>query len=173
MTVFLSLGSNLGNREEHLRAAVRELMQRGVSVVRCASIYSTEPREVLDQPWFLNTVLWADTDLAPDDLLSVFLEIEQVQRRTRHQIKGPRTLDIDILFFGNKIVQKPGLTIPHPALSTRRFVLGPLAEIAPDFVDPVSGKTVQQLLTDCNDTATVARVSDAQVFCLPSPNARQ
>src|SRR5215467_5616879 len=101
MTVFLSLGSNLGNREEHLRAAVRELMQRGVSVVRCASIYSTEPREVLDQPWFLNTVLWADTDLAPDDLLSVFLEIEQVQRRTRHQSKGPRTLDIDILFFGN------------------------------------------------------------------------
>ena len=173
MTVFLSLGSNLGNREEHLRAAVRELIQRGVSVLRCASIYSTEPREVLDQPWFLNTVLSADTDLSTDDLLSVCLEIEQVHRRTRHQMKGPRTLDIDILFFGNKIVQKPGLIIPHPALSTRRFVLAPLAEIAQDFVDPVSGKTVGQLLTDCNDTATVTRVSDARVFCHPSPNAPQ
>jgi 2-amino-4-hydroxy-6-hydroxymethyldihydropteridine diphosphokinase len=173
MTVLLSLGSNLGNREEHLRSAVRELIQRGVSVVRCASIYSTEPREVLDQPWFLNTVLSADTDLSPDDLLSVCLEIEQVHRRTRDQIKGPRTLDIDILFFGNKIVQKPGLTIPHPALSTRRFVLAPLAEIATDFVDPVSGKTVRQLLTECNDTATVTHVCDAQVFCHPSPNARR
>jgi 2-amino-4-hydroxy-6-hydroxymethyldihydropteridine diphosphokinase len=173
MTVFLSLGSNLGNREEHLRAAVQELMQRRVAVLRCASIYSTEPREVLDQPWFLNTVLWADTDLSPDELLSVCLEVEQVQRRTRDQMKGPRTLDIDILLFGNKIVQKPGLTIPHPALSTRRFVLEPLAEIAPDYVDPASGKTVRQLLTDCNDTATVTRVSDAQVFCHPSPNAPQ
>jgi 2-amino-4-hydroxy-6-hydroxymethyldihydropteridine diphosphokinase len=173
MIAFLSLGSNLGNREEYLRAAVEGLTQRGVLVVRCASIYSTEPREILDQPWFLNTALWADTDLSPDDLLSVCMEIEQVQRRTRDQIKGPRTLDIDILFFGNKIVQKPGLTIPHQALSTRRFVLVPLAEIAPDFVDPTSGKTVQQLLTDCNDTATVTRVSDARVFCHPSPNARQ
>src|SRR5215831_6974791 len=173
MIVFLSLGSNLGNREEHLRAAVQGLTQCRVSVVRCASIYSTEPREVPDQPWFLNTVLCADTDLSPDELLSVCLQIEQVQRRTRDQIKGPRTLDIDILFFGNKIVQKPGLTIPHPAFSTRRFVLEPLAEIAPDFVDPVSLKTARQLLTDCNDTATVTLVSDARVFCHPFPNAQQ
>jgi 2-amino-4-hydroxy-6-hydroxymethyldihydropteridine diphosphokinase len=173
MIVFLSLGSNLGNREQHLRDAVHGLIQRGVSVVRCAAVYSTEPREVLDQPWFLNTVLRADTHLSADELLSVCHEIEQGQQRTRDQIKGPRTLDIDILFFGNKIVQKPGLTIPHPALSLRRFVLVPLADIAPDFVDPVSGKTVRQLLAECNDTATVTLVSDARVFCHPFPNAQQ
>jgi 2-amino-4-hydroxy-6-hydroxymethyldihydropteridine diphosphokinase len=173
MSVFLSFGSNVGDREEHLRAGVHGLSQRGISVVRCAPVYSTEPREVLDQPWFLNTVVWADTGLSPDELLSVCLEIEQVQRRTRDRIKGPRTLDIDILFFGNKIVQKPGLTIPHPALPTRRFVLVPLADIAPDFVDPLSGKSVLQLLTDCNDTATVTRVSAARVFCHPFPNAQQ
>jgi 2-amino-4-hydroxy-6-hydroxymethyldihydropteridine diphosphokinase len=171
--VYLALGSNLGDREEHLRSAIRGLAKRGMDIIRCASVYSTEPREVLDQPWFLNTVLEVRTDLTPDELLRTCLEVEKENHRTRDTNKGPRTLDIDILFYGNEVIRKPGLSIPHPAFSGRRFVLAPLAEIAPDFVDPTSGKTVGQLLEACTDAATVTRVSDAPVSFRPSPSAQQ
>ena len=173
MIVYLGLGSNVGNREEHLRSAIRGLPEYGIDIIRCASVYSTEPLEVLDQPWFLNTVLEANTSLSPDELLAACLAVESENHRMRDQHKGPRTLDIDILFCGDTIIHKPGLTVPHPSFSSRRFVLVPLAEIAPDFVDPLSRKTLRQLLAECSDTATVTRVSDAQAFCRPSPNARQ
>src|SRR5262245_62132635 len=137
--VFLALGSNLGNREDHLRAGVRGLLARGIRIVQYASVYSTEPREVLDQPWFLNTALEASTRLTPDELLHVCLEVEKENHRTRDTAKGPRTLDVDIIFYGQEVVRKPGLTIPHPGLYARRFVLVPLVEIAPDFIDPLSG----------------------------------
>ena len=125
------------------------LTERSISVLRCASVYSTEPRDVLDQPWFLNSVLQAETSLSPDELLSACLEIEQEHGRRRDQFKGPRTLDMDILIYGNTIVQQPGLTVPHPGLAARRFVLVPLAEIAPDFVEPCTGKPIRQLLEEC------------------------
>src|SRR5438094_54666 len=150
-SVYLALGSNLGDRQEHLGSAIRGLSKRGMDIIRCASVYSTEPREVLDQPWFLNTVLEVRTDLTPDELLRSCLEVEKENLRTRDTNKGPRTLDIDILFYGNEVIHKPGLSIPHPAFSGRRFVLVPLAEIAPDFVDPSSGRSVRQLLEACTD----------------------
>jgi 2-amino-4-hydroxy-6-hydroxymethyldihydropteridine diphosphokinase len=155
-SVFLALGSNLGDREEYLRSGVRGLADRGVVVIRRASIYSTEPKELADQPWFLNTALEVNTDLAADPLLAVCLEIEKENHRSRRQLKGPRTLDIDIIFYGKDIIRKPGLTIPHPSFSTRRFVLAPLAEIAPDFVDPLSEKTLRDLLASCPDDAEVS-----------------
>ena len=171
--VYLALGSNMGDREEHLRSAIRGLGSRRIEIIRCASVYSTEPREVVDQPWFLNTVLEAGTTLTPDELLRTCLEVEKENLRTRDLNKGPRTLDIDIVFYGNEIIRKPGLSIPHPALSGRRFVLTPLAEIAPGFVDPSSGKTVRQLLEACSDAATVTRVSDAPVSFPLSPSVPQ
>ena len=173
MIVYLALGSNLGDRQAYLRAAVAGLQTRAIDIVRCAGLYSTEPREVLDQPWFLNTAVEAKTVLSPDELLTACLAVEKQNNRTREQLKGPRTLDIDVLFYGGEIVRKPGLTIPHPGLSGRRFVLEPLAEIAADFVDPVSRRTIRQLLDACPDRATVTRVSDARVFCHPSPNEPQ
>jgi 2-amino-4-hydroxy-6-hydroxymethyldihydropteridine diphosphokinase len=171
--VYLALGSNLGDREERLRSGIRGLGARGLDIIRCASFYSTEPREVFAQPWFLNTVLEARTALTPDELLQTCLEVEKENLRTRDINKGPRTLDIDIVFYGNEIIRKPGLSIPHPAFSSRRFVLAPLAEIAPGFVDPFSGKAVRQLLEACADMATVTRVSDAPVSFPLSPSGQQ
>ena len=156
-SVYLALGSNLGDRKDYLRAGIRGLAARGVVPVRSASVYSTEPHEVLDQPWFLNTVIEANTDLNPEELLRVCLDVEKENQRIRKTRKGPRTLDIDIIFYGSDIVCKPGLTIPHPSFSARRFVLVPLAEIAPNFIDPLSGKTIEQLLEACPDRSGVLR----------------
>jgi 2-amino-4-hydroxy-6-hydroxymethyldihydropteridine diphosphokinase len=113
----------------------------------------------MDQPWFLNTVVEGETSLAPEELLSACLEIERENHRVRDAaaIKGPRTLDIDIVFYGGEIIRRPGLIVPHPCFSARRFVLVPLAEIAPGFVDPRSGKTVMGLLQDCPDDGEVRR----------------
>ena len=155
--IYLALGSNLGNREEHLRSGIRGLASRGTDIVRCASVYSTQPLEVLDQPWFLNTVLEANTDLSPDALMRACLDIEEQSCRIREVSKGPRTLDIDIIFYGTEIIRTPALTIPHPRLAMRRFVLIPLAEIVPTFIDPVSGKSIRELLEHCPDEGEVVR----------------
>jgi 2-amino-4-hydroxy-6-hydroxymethyldihydropteridine diphosphokinase len=157
MRIYLALGSNLGDREGYLRSGIHSLSTRGLRPLQCASIYSTEPREVLDQPWFLNTVLEGDTSLSPEALLDACLAVEQENLRKRDMTKGPRTLDIDIVFYGSRIIREAALTVPHPQFSARRFVLEPLAEIAAEFVDPLSGKTVRELLESCPDVAVVRR----------------
>src|SRR5438093_2417711 len=158
MLVYLAVGSNIGDRQHYIRSAIQGLSARGVRTIRCASIYLTEPRDILDQPWFLNTVLEASTSLDPDQLLRACLEVEEENLRKRDRSKGPRTLDIDIIFFGREIIRMNNLEIPHPRFSKRRFVLEPLAEIAPEFVDPASGKTILQLLKEVSDPAQVERL---------------
>ena len=155
MIAYLALGSNLGDRRSWLASAVDSLSRRGIQIVRSASIYLTEPQEVVDQPWFLNTVVEANTLLSPEQLLETCLDVEEENSRTRTEVKESRTLDIDIIFYGDRIVRKPGLSIPHPAFRQRRFVLEPLAEIAPDFVDPITGYTVRQLLKDVYDSGEI------------------
>jgi 2-amino-4-hydroxy-6-hydroxymethyldihydropteridine diphosphokinase len=142
---YLSLGSNLGNREANLRDAIARLGSLG-TVVATSSFYETEPVDFLDQPWFLNCVVLLETDLSPQTVLQRLLESERAMGRERRQPKGPRLIDIDILLFGDEVIHEPGLTIPHPALHERRFVLEPLVEIAPDVIHPVLKNTSSELL---------------------------
>jgi 2-amino-4-hydroxy-6-hydroxymethyldihydropteridine diphosphokinase len=157
MIVYLALGSNLGDRQAYVLSAIDGLSRRGVQVVRSASLYSTEPKNMPGQPSFLNTVVEANTLLDPEQLLETCLSVEEENFRKRTGGKESRTLDIDIIFYGNRILQKPGLTIPHPEFRNRRFVLEPLAEIASDYVDPVTGKTVRELYEQVNDPGAVQR----------------
>jgi 2-amino-4-hydroxy-6-hydroxymethyldihydropteridine diphosphokinase len=141
---YLSLGSNVGDRAANLNTAIDRLRAFG-EVVAVSSFYETEPVEFTAQPWFLNCAVTLNTDATPKQLLTVIVDIEQQLGRRRAQQKGPRTIDIDILLFGDQIVDDPGLTIPHPALHERRFVLEPLVEIAPGARHPVFKQTIREL----------------------------
>jgi 2-amino-4-hydroxy-6-hydroxymethyldihydropteridine diphosphokinase len=142
---YLSLGSNMGDRENHLRQAIARLQTQG-RVVSISSFYETEPVEFTDQAWFLNGAVALETTETPEQLMAELLQIEQQMGRQRIRKKGPRTIDIDILLFGDTILDSPALTIPHPAMHLRRFVLEPLGEIAPEVQHPVLKKTIRELL---------------------------
>jgi len=145
--VYLSLGSNLGDREANLRRALEHLESEHVRVLRRSSIYETEPQDLREQPWFLNLVVEAETSLSPDELLTKIHVIEAQLGRKREVPKGARTIDIDLLFYDNAVVATPELQIPHPRLAERRFVLEPLAELAPQLRHPVAGRTVVEMLS--------------------------
>ena len=157
MGIYIGVGSNVGDREAELRTAVEAFRKRDIVVWRSASVYSTEPRELEDQPWFLNTVVEVRTLIEPDALLQQCLEIEKEAGRQRSVPKGPRPIDLDILIYRDRILDTPDLTLPHPRYRERRFVLVPLVELAPDLPDPLSGLTMQQLLDFCLDTGVVRR----------------
>ncbi len=153
--VFLSLGSNLGDRAANLRAALAQLEAAG-RLLAVSALYETQPLDVPDQPWFLNCVAAMETEKTPRELLALALRTEAAMGRLRMFEKGPRNIDIDVVLFGDRVVDEPGLKIPHPSMHRRRFVLEPLAEIAPDARHPALEKTAQELL------AELAELKDGQ-----------
>ena len=156
VTVYLGLGSNMGNRQGNLDKAIDLLSQR-LKVEQVSSTYDTEPVGNIDQPRFLNLVCQVYTRLAPKDLLTLAKGIELKLGRAPGTSNAPRPIDIDILFHGDQVMKTRELVIPHPRLTERAFVLVPLAEITPDLVHPVNGKAVRELLEDITETQGVLK----------------
>jgi 2-amino-4-hydroxy-6-hydroxymethyldihydropteridine diphosphokinase len=144
--VYLSLGSNIGGRAENLRAALEQLAAPDLRILRISPSYETEPVEYTPQPWFINLVAEAETELFPRQLLLRIARVERALGRLRTVPKGPRTIDIDILLYGRAILHTAQLEIPHPRMAERRFVLAPLADLAPDLRHPVTRKSVREML---------------------------
>jgi 2-amino-4-hydroxy-6-hydroxymethyldihydropteridine diphosphokinase len=154
-TAYIALGSNLGDRAAMLARAVDAMNAAGIRVTRQSSLYFTEPVEAPGQPWFLNAALEAETSLLPRQLLHALLKIERELGRRRLAPHGPRTIDLDILFYGSSVIRSRELEIPHPRLTQRRFVLLPLAQIAAEFRHPTLHKSIAQLLAETPDRSEV------------------
>ena len=157
--VFLSLGSNVGDREKNVRAAIAALPELGVKIKNVSSIYETEPVDLLEQPWFLNCVVEGETTVPPVELLKRLRELEKRMGSKKLVARGPRLIDLDILVYGQQTIDSPELQVPHPRMLLRRFVLAPLAEIAPDLKRPWWRGTAAQLLAALEDQSAVKKIS--------------
>jgi 2-amino-4-hydroxy-6-hydroxymethyldihydropteridine diphosphokinase len=157
ITAYISLGSNLGDRAGNLLLGIRGILDVGHEVTRLSQIYETEPVETFPQPTFLNMVaeLIVEARLQPEELLEQLLGIEQSLGRTRDSIKGPRTIDLDLLLYGEHLVDNQSLTLPHPQFHRRHFVLVPLAELCPNLEHPVIHRTIIELLQETTDSSEV------------------
>jgi 2-amino-4-hydroxy-6-hydroxymethyldihydropteridine diphosphokinase len=153
---YISAGSNLDDRKANLESGLISLAE-GCSVQKVSAYFETEPVGYADQPWFLNIAVELETDLAPLQLLNLCRKIEESRGRTRLFPNAPRTLDLDILLFDALILTDEDLIIPHPRMAERRFVLEPLAQIAPDVIHPVLGKSIRSLLDECPDQSRILR----------------
>jgi len=162
VSVFLSLGANVGARRASIERALARLERSGVSIERRSSWYETEPTDLEGQPWFVNGVVEARTHLPPGDLLCTCKRIEADLGRTSGVRFGPRPIDIDILLYGNETIETEDLVVPHPRMRQRRFVLVPLAEIAPQLTDPRDGARFNDVLDRLDEGKQVVRLASTE-----------
>ena len=159
MKAYISLGSNKGNREDYLQRSISLLNEKAGKVISLSSVYETEPWKMNDASTFLNQVVSLETELFAEKLMDTLLQIEKMLGRIRTQEKyEPRTIDLDIIFYASEIINSKKVTVPHPYLHERRFVLEPLSEIAPELVHPILNKSILKLLEECKDTLGVAKM---------------
>ncbi len=154
-TIYLSLGSNKGDRAQYIARAIEALAEHGVNVIQGSALYETEPIETSSKSWFLNCVIKAGTNLLPPQLMHTLLDIERSLGRRRRVLRGPRVIDMDILLYDDRVVSTDHLKIPHPRMAERRFVLVPFAEIAPEVRHPIFNKTIAELLAETPDRSEV------------------
>jgi len=157
-TVYIALGTNIGDRQSNLREALSRIEASGIHISQLSSIYETEPVDYLDQPWFLNAVVEAQTELPAAQLLSTLRQIESHMGSKKPFAKGPRLIDLDILLYATDTIDTPDLQIPHPRMLQRNFVLAPLAEIAPTFRHPNWSATVSDIFAHSSDKSIVRRI---------------
>jgi 2-amino-4-hydroxy-6-hydroxymethyldihydropteridine diphosphokinase len=157
LNAYIGLGSNLGDRAGNLLMGIREMLDAGLEISRLSQIYETEPVETFAQPLFLNMVaeLRGENLSSPEQVMERLLQVEQSLGRTRDKAKGPRTIDLDLLLYGNETRDTELLTLPHPRLQHRRFVLVPLVELAPQLIHPTLNKTMTEVLDALEDKAEV------------------
>ena len=160
-TIFLSLGSNIGDRAQNLHTAIAALAETDVNVTRVSSFYETEPVDLREQPWFLNCAVQGETEVAALHLLRELRAIESRMGSKKLVPKGPRLIDLDILLYGDESIDTPELQVPHPRMLLRKFVLAPLAEIAPALKHPSWKGTVSELLADLPDSSVVRKLDEA------------
>lgn len=160
--VYLGLGSNLGDKGSNIQKALVSLERWGIRILRASGIYETEPVGFAGQPWFYNMAVCAETDLSPEEVLKAISAIEPAIGREKTHRNGPRKIDIDILFYDDRVVEMEGLTIPHPRVHERNFALVPMNEIAAELVHPDFKKTIRELLKESADKAIVRPLSAAE-----------
>ena len=146
--VFVGIGTNLGNRHKNIEDAFKNLQFYNLKIIKKSPVYETEPYGLKEQPNFLNCVVEIEVEVSPEELLKKFLKIEKEMGRERKIPWGPRIIDLDILFYGNLVINEVNLKIPHPDIKNRFFVLKPLSDIAPRLVHPIFKKTIKQMLKD-------------------------
>ncbi|MCZ2099997.1 MAG: 2-amino-4-hydroxy-6-hydroxymethyldihydropteridine diphosphokinase [Chitinophagales bacterium] len=159
-TYYLHLGSNVGDRKQMLLQAIEAIQKQIGKVVKKSSIYETEPWGLIDQPDFYNMAIEVNSKFSPEDVCKITKTIEKEMDRRKEVHWGPRNIDIDILYCGDFIIETPVLTLPHPQIYNRNFVLIPMMEIAGDFVDPVKNLTIDALYEACRDTNEVFIIND-------------